>query len=186
MSGILGSTGGIGGSAPGSTPVGAGVVPGAFAVPPPLHGNQMRTYGRVTDTSGAKFWVEVGPDVNGYLDSIYLTALAQTLKLNLQESPFYADWGIPARVSITTQVPPDYYVALTQQRYSPRFMTLTVTREPQTFTPTYNIAVQFSAGAVYRVTEVPRAFVDNFGLAINDQYGNPLAQGSKHGVFAPT
>jgi hypothetical protein len=186
MSGILGSTGGIAGSAPGSQPVAVGVVPGAFAVPPPLHGNQMRTYGRVVDPSGAKFWVEVGPDVSGYLDSIYLTALAQTLKLNLQESPFYADWGIPARASIQTQVPPDYYVALTQQRYSPRFMALLVTRDASSTTPTYNIAVQFSSGAQYSVTEVPRAFVDNFGLPINDQYGNPLAQGSKQGIFAPT
>jgi hypothetical protein len=55
---------------------------------------------------------------------VMLTTLAQCLKLNLGESPFWADWGIPAYASIVTQVNPDLHMALMQQRFAPYFMTL--------------------------------------------------------------
>lgn len=143
----------------------------------------MRTFGRVEDPRGAKFWVEVGPDPNGFNDSIYLTALCQVLKLNWGESPFYGDWGIPAYQSVETQVPPDYYVALTQQRFAPYFLYLGVVRLPTPVTPTYNIAVMFQSGARDSITVIPQAVVDGFGQPIVDGHGVPLSSGSKTGRF---
>ena len=69
---------------------------------------------------------------------VYVTALAQTLKLNLGESPFYANWGIPAKESVVQQIFPDYFVLLTQQQYAPHFAYLSVSKVPSP-TPTYRI-----------------------------------------------
>jgi hypothetical protein len=118
----------------------------------------MRTWGRVQDTlTGAKTWVEVTTDANGFNDMVYLTALAQVCKLNLDESPFWADWGIPAHQSVMTQIPPDYYVALTQQRFAPHFMALTMMRMPNAIdetgrpAPYYAIAALTNLGATVTV-----------------------------------
>jgi hypothetical protein len=46
--------------------------------------------------------VEVTTDANGYNDAVYLTTLSQVLKLNLGESPFYANYGIPQYQSVLT------------------------------------------------------------------------------------
>jgi hypothetical protein len=82
----------------------------------------MRTYGRTQDVlSGKKKWWVVITDPGGFNDSVYLTDLAQVCKLNLGESPFFADWGIPAHESVMTQIFPNFYMALIQQRFSPRF-----------------------------------------------------------------
>lgn len=90
----------------------------------------MRTYGRIALTRGgaATKWVEVQTDANGYNDAVYITALIQCLKLNLNESPFWANWGIPAKPSVVQQIAPDYYVALMQQRFSPYFASLIIAR----------------------------------------------------------
>ena len=168
-----------------TAPLVTGTPPPPPIPPPTPYGNRMRTYGRVMDDpTGAKPWVEVGPDQNGYLDSIYLTALAQTLKLNLNESPFFGDWGIPARQAVATQVYPDYYVMLTQQRYATRFQWLTVSREPG-ITPVYDVGVQFEVGAQVSVTEAPLIQTDQFGQAVFDQNGNAVVIGKRTGRFAP-
>ena len=140
----------------------------------------MRTYGRVTDpANGARWWVVVEPDANGYNDSIYLTALAQVLKLNLGESPFYADWGLPAYQSVEQQFQPDYYVNLTQQRFAPYFMFLGVQKVPMNYpdTPYYNISVRFQSGATDSINVIPVAMVDGFGTVMVDGYGYPLSTG---------
>ncbi|MEJ0017543.1 MAG: hypothetical protein WDN25_13450 [Acetobacteraceae bacterium] len=105
----------------------------------------MRTYGRVTDTMGNKTWVEVTTDAQGFNDMVYVTTLAQTLKLNLGDSPFYADYGIPAHPSIVQQVIPDFYVARTQQQFAARFASLQIARvsgDP----PTYNLTITTHQG----------------------------------------
>src|SRR4249919_94950 len=85
----------------------------------------MRTYGRIRDVlTGQKTWVTVTTDQNGFNDMVMLTTLVQCVKLNLGESPFWADWGIPAYTSIITQIAPDLYMAMMQQRFAPYFMTL--------------------------------------------------------------
>jgi len=82
----------------------------------------MRTYGRTQDVlTGKKKWWIVTTDRAGYNDSVYLTDLAQVIKLNLGESPFFADWGIPAHPSVVTQIFPDFYMSRIQERFSSRF-----------------------------------------------------------------
>jgi hypothetical protein len=107
----------------------------------------MRVYGRIYDANGNPTWVVVQTDANGNNDLVYVTALCQCLLLNWQESPFYANNGIPAEQSVLQQVFPDYYVALTQKLFAPFFASLSVTKEPSS-TPTYQIVAVTHAGVV--------------------------------------
>lgn len=118
----------------------------------------MRTYGRaeVKDANGrpiivdgrpVKIWVCVETDANGHDDAVMLTTLCQVLLLNLNESPFYAAWGIPARMSVLQQVPPDFWVTFTQQRFAPYFASLIVSHESVVNPPTYRINVITQQGA---------------------------------------
>lgn len=91
-------------------------------------------------------WVQVDTDSNGYNDLVWLTTLIQTLKLNLNESPFYATYGIPAQQSVVQQVFPDYYVALTQQAFSQYFASLLISKQSGTTTPTYLVNVTTHQG----------------------------------------
>lgn len=85
----------------------------------------MRTYGRALDPStGNLVWFEVDTDAQGFNDYVYVTALVQTIKLNLGESPFYASFGIPYGPTLVSQVFPDYYMAKTQGEYAPFFASL--------------------------------------------------------------
>lgn len=97
-------------------------------------------------------WVMVTTDANGYNDNVMLTTLAQVLKLNLGESPFYANYGIPQYQTITTQVFPDYYVMQTQTQFSQYFASLIITRVKGVTTPTYNIAAITHSGAILNAT----------------------------------
>jgi len=108
----------------------------------------MRVYGRSPVTGK---WVVVTTDANGYNDNVYLTALVQCLKLNLNESPFWANWGIPAQQSVVTQIFPDFYVALMQQRYAQYFASLVIVKVPSS-TPTYNITVVTNQGATIQTS----------------------------------
>lgn len=126
----------------------------------------MRTYGRVQQPfppSGVQqsqatyfpnyVWVEVSPDANGNQDYIYITALLQCLRLNLGESPFWANFGIPAKVSIQTQVAPDYYVALIQTYFSQFFASLIIAKMPTTpnnTTPVYNVNIVRKNGSIFQ------------------------------------
>lgn len=106
----------------------------------------MRTYGRTTDEFGKKTWVVVTTDANGFNDNVYLTTLAQVLKLNLGESPFFGNYGIPAHPSVVQQVFPDYYVAYTQQQFAQHFASLTIAKQPLPF-PSYIINVLTQQGS---------------------------------------
>lgn len=106
----------------------------------------MRTYGRINQVGGlGGTWVEVQTDANGFNDMVYLTTLIQVLKLNLGESPFYANYGIPARQAVIQQVFPDFYVTYTQTLFAQYFASLIVSKEnnPE---PTYNISVTTHQG----------------------------------------
>jgi hypothetical protein len=97
----------------------------------------VRTYGRTRDTlTGVKTWQVITTDANGFNDMVWLTTLAQCCKLNLGESPFWADWGIPAQASVMTQTQPNYYMALMQQRFAPYFMSLLLSKFPDAFDST--------------------------------------------------
>jgi hypothetical protein len=99
----------------------------------------MRTYGRTAEGQ----WVEI-TDVN----YIWLATLAQTLRLNEKESPFYANYGIPARDAVRTQVAPTIAVSRTQSQYSQYFANLSVTKDQFAADPTYNISAIFLNGTV--------------------------------------
>jgi hypothetical protein len=108
----------------------------------------MRTYGRIQNEDGSKTWVQVNTDANGFDDSVWTTTLAQCLKLNLGESPFHANFGIPAFQTIVTQVLPDFYVMQTQSQFAPFFASLTITRVQGSFPPVYQVNAVYHSGAL--------------------------------------
>ena len=117
----------------------------------------MRVYGRVYDELGQPSWFAVQTDATGNNQYIYVTALVQVLRLNLNESPFYGNYGIPAKNSVLQQIAPDYYMAFTQANYSQYFANLIITRVPAqsppytASTPTYNVSVLFKNGTKLQV-----------------------------------
>ena len=107
----------------------------------------MRTYGRTYDVNGKATWQVITSDANGFNDDVYLTTLAQVLKLNSGESPFYGNYGIPQYQTIVTQVFPDLYVMQTQAQFAPFFASLVITKAAGT-SPTYNITAIAHSGAI--------------------------------------
>ena len=100
----------------------------------------MRTYGVNPDT---KQWVEVTQT-----SYVWLATLAQTLRLNQGESPFYANYGIPAENSVHTQIPPNLAVNRTQTQFAPYFASLTVLKQQNATNPTYNVNAVFQNGTI--------------------------------------
>lgn len=88
----------------------------------------MRTYGRVTNPDGSQTWVVISTAASGDNSLVMLTTFCQVLLLGLGESPFYSNFGIPARQSVMQQVAPDYYMSVTQQQFAPFFASLTASR----------------------------------------------------------
>lgn len=114
----------------------------------------MRTYGRQLDPATGKLkWIKVETTPEAGDDYVWLTTLCQTLKLNLGESPFFANYGIPAKPSVVQQVFPDFYVTRTQQQYAPRFASLIVTKIPDD-KPNYKINVTLNNGVPIEPFEV--------------------------------
>lgn len=109
----------------------------------------MRTWGRVEE-NGVKKWVAVESDDSGDFSYGWITTLIQTLKLNLAESPFYAQYGIPAQQSIAEQIYPDYYVNMVQQQFSSYFASLSIRKVQGRPNPTYDIAILTLAGVTVR------------------------------------
>lgn len=102
-------------------------------------------------SSNGLTWVVVQTDANGNNDLVYVTALCQCLLLNLNESPFYATSGIPAKQAIQQQVSPDYYVTLTQQQYSQYFASLIVSRVSGN-PPTYDVYILTHQGVSLNIS----------------------------------
>lgn len=117
-----------------------------------------RVYGRIPkdplNPDLGKKWVVVETDANGFNDALNITAMAQTLKLNLSESPIWANYGIPARQSVMQQYAPDLYITFTQQFYQ-QFFSSVVVAKLQTFEPTYNISVVTQQGSLLKRTTTP-------------------------------
>jgi hypothetical protein len=107
----------------------------------------LRTWGRVADEYGNLTWVEVVTDSNGMSDAVWVTALIQALKLNINESPFNSNYGINARQSIVTQIFPDFYVTQTQRQFSQYFASLLISKVQGTIDPTYNVSIITHSGA---------------------------------------
>ncbi|WP_337049950.1 hypothetical protein [Serratia fonticola] len=110
----------------------------------------MRTWGRVTDEKGQKHWIAVEADEYGDFTYGWITTLIQTLKLGLGESPFYAQYGIPAQPSIVQQIHPDYYVNMVQQQFSGYFASLSISKRQGKDGPVYDISLTTRAGVFYQ------------------------------------
>jgi len=106
----------------------------------------MRTFGRIKNEDGTMSWVQVSTSANGDNSYVYLTTLIQVLKLVLQESPFYANYGIPAIQSVVQQILPDFYVMQTQAQFAPYFASLIISRTSAD-PPTYQVNVVTKQGA---------------------------------------
>lgn len=114
----------------------------------------MRTYGRITNPDGTKTWKVVTTDANGFDDAVWLTTLAQVIQLNLGESPFFANFGLPAQQSVIQQVQPDFYMARIQQQFAQYFASLTIAKVQGANHPTYRVAVTTNQGAKI-IVDVP-------------------------------
>jgi hypothetical protein len=112
----------------------------------------MRTWGRITHEDGSKTWAQVTTDSAGFEDNVYLTTLCQALRLNLGESPFFANYGIPQYQTIMTQVFPDFYVQQTQRQFAGYFASLSIIRVPGSYPPAYNVNVVTHSGAILNET----------------------------------
>lgn len=123
-----------------------------------------RVYGRTYNEDGTYQWVEVTTDANGLDDEVNVVWMAQAFKLNIGESPFYSDWGLPAHQSIVTQIAPDFFVNRMQQRFAPLFASLIVNKVPGVAPapnpradapPTYNVSVVTNSGAIFTAPSNP-------------------------------
>lgn len=118
----------------------------------------MRIWGKTPATNAAGYtWQEVTTDANGYNDAVYVTALIQVLKLQTGESPFYAQYGIPAQQSVTTQTFPDYSVYFIQQQYSRYFAALKITKLNQNNQygvpePVYQVSIITQQGSIINLS----------------------------------
>ena len=108
------------------------------------------TFGR--DSTGQ--WYEVTTDANGFDDDVYLTTLAQVLTSDTDESPFYPEYGIPARDSVINRTHPDYFVDRTRAQFSPYFANISVINQvdEQTNEPVYYVDVLKQDGATQSIT----------------------------------
>ena len=112
----------------------------------------LRTWGRVYASNGTYTWTPVTTDANGYNDSVYLTTICQVLSLNLGESPFYANYGIPAQQTVVTQVFPDYYALQVQTQFQSVFAQLTINRVQGSNPPVYQVNAVTHSGAILSQT----------------------------------
>ena len=112
-------------------------------------------YSPIGDVQSEEYlWTKVETDASGQNDAVWLTTLAQVLQLGLNESPMFGDFGVPSQQSVVTQVLPDYYVTLTQQKFAPYFLALLVSRTSAFPTPTYQVNAAANPDATF-LTPVP-------------------------------
>jgi hypothetical protein len=123
----------------------------------------MRTFGRVyqRDSQGKIIpgtkptWVVVQTDAQGFNDAVMITTLCQVLQGNLNESPFFANYGLNQHQSVETQVFPDYYMFVTQAQFAPFFASLIIAKQDLP-APNYKVNVMTNRG-VRLSTSVPIA-----------------------------
>jgi hypothetical protein len=120
----------------------------------------LRTYGRIVPDPlypDVTTWVEITTDARGFDDMVWLTTLVQVIRLNLGESPFYANYGIPAHPSIVSQIAPDLYMTRIQNQFSKYFLSLIIYRgvdapdERGIPSPNYYVSAITQYGAVLTV-----------------------------------
>ena len=87
-----------------------------------------RVWGRVHNNDGTRTWQAYETSDSGSDDLPNFIWLQNALLLNTNESPFYANWGVPVQQTMITQIFPDYYMNLMQQRFSQYFASCVISR----------------------------------------------------------
>lgn len=102
----------------------------------------MRVWTRQHQSDGTRRWVAASSN------QATIAWLQNALLLQLGESPFWADWGLPVTRTLVSQIWPDYYVNMTQQRFADYFASLLITHEtdPPDDNPAYRISAIFPDG----------------------------------------
>ena len=113
----------------------------------------MRIWARKYTNAYTYTWVSVETDLNGFNDGVYLSAFCQVLQLQPQESPFYAEYGVPSIQAVQSQTIPDNNVYFMQSKYSQYFISLQVVPAHQSdangaITPVYNVTAITNTGAI--------------------------------------
>ncbi|QCE32947.1 hypothetical protein FAI41_04685 [Acetobacteraceae bacterium] len=119
----------------------------------------------------SRIWARTGkPDQNGKRQWIsvsnntaILTWLQQAVLLQLGESPFWVDWGLPVIGALTQGIYPDLYIQKTKERFQPYFLNININRTvPDTPEDQINYKIiaipypgQAKAGAEY--SQAPKA-----------------------------
>lgn len=111
-----------------------------------------RVYGRTWDNNDNPTWNVVQTDASGNNEYVYVTWLIQVIKLVLGESPFYANYGIPAIQSVIQQIFPDFYMTQIQQQFQQYFTSLIISSVPNVTTPTYNVNILLFSGTTIQTT----------------------------------
>lgn len=105
-----------------------------------------RAWGRTYAEGGSYTWTPVVTDpVTGDNTAVRVTQLIQVLKMDRNESPFFANYGIPARLSVVQQIFPDVFVFQTQAQFSPFFASLIISPLASS-TPTYLVNIVTFSG----------------------------------------
>lgn len=116
----------------------------------------MRVWTRVMGSDGKRTWQPVDNDQGN------IAWLQNALLLQLGESPFWTDWGLPVSKTLVSQIWPDYYLNMTQQRFRDVFPTLQVTRQrvDGQSDPVYSIRAILSDGTAY--SNLRKSFGQNY------------------------
>jgi hypothetical protein len=141
----------------------------------------MRTYARIVNSQGTSRWIVVQTDAAGYDDYVYANTLIQTLKLSINESPFYANYGIPAQRAVIQQVFPDYYVFQTQAQFAQHFASLIISKLDNT-EPTYQVNITTNQGVKLQTSVLDGQRYNQFaitdtGVVGVDDSGNAIIVG---------
>ena len=105
-----------------------------------------RIWGRTYNEDGTYQWIPIVTDpITGDNTAVRITQLIQVLKMDRNESPFFANYGIPARLSVVQRLFPDIFVFQTQAQFAPFFASLIISSLPSQ-TPTYLVNLTTFAG----------------------------------------
>lgn len=113
----------------------------------------IKVYGGLVELLGVASgtWACVQTSPTGDNSYVFLVALLQVLKLNLNESPFWGASGVPSQQVVQQQADPDYYVTQIQQQYAQYFTSLVITKTSSN-PLVYQVNVVLFSGAQLSVT----------------------------------
>ncbi|KMQ89824.1 hypothetical protein RF55_10509 [Lasius niger] len=92
------------------------------------------------DQDGKRKWISVSDN------TAILTWLQQAVLLQLGESPFWVDWGLPVIGFLSQGIYPDLYMQKTKERFQPYFLNVNINR---------NIPDNPEDQIAYTVTAIP-------------------------------